>query len=406
MFSILEAALERLENPVSLCVDPNFVKDVEKSISLAIDRNGSLDYDTNPRGINFQDGQLMIGKDSMVFDEGHDKSRVFTYCLPFKYKGDRQESKVWGQFINQIIPNKQKRRYVLASMANAISGDPMYAQRMLVLMGVAASGKSTFIEAVVNTIGSHNTCRVDDLRNLTKDESRYRIDLAGNILCICGDASGNIGNKDVLKQIISKEEISGRRLYKEVEFFVPRASLIIATNEIGFTHALGDSGISRRLDIVKFDNPVSEQDRDPFISKKLSAPIEQREMILDMIDSLIDMQQTYGKMVRPDELAKMLDNFRVDGDSFLSFMYQSGFDKPESSVEDSEHEYIDQGMLRDAYNRWALKNGVGSPGTGKLKGKMVMNGFKQEPCHSRMHKYLVKITDREVFVKTFYINGS
>jgi phage/plasmid-associated DNA primase len=210
----------------------------------------------------------------------------------------------------------------------------------------------------------------------------------------------------VLKQIISKEEISGRRLYKEVEFFVPRASLIIATNEIGFTHALGDSGISRRLDIVKFDNPVSEQDRDPFISKKLSAPTEQREMILDMIDSLIDMQQTYGKMVRPDELAKMLDNFRVDGDSFLSFMYQSGFDKPESSVEDSEHEYIDQGMLRDAYNRWALKNGVGSPGTGKLKGKMVMNGFKQEPCHSRMHKYLVKITDREVFVKTFYINGS
>jgi phage/plasmid-associated DNA primase len=147
---------------------------------------------------------------------------------------------------------------------------------------------------------------VDDLRNLTKDDSRYRIDLAKNILCICGDASGNIGNKDVLKQIISKEEISGRRLYKEIEYFYPRASLLVASNEIGFTHALGDSGISRRIDIIQFNNPVAEKDRDPFIGEKLAAPLEQREMILDMVDCMIEMQNTHGKMVRPDALAQAL----------------------------------------------------------------------------------------------------
>jgi len=186
----------------------------------------------------------------------------------------------------------------------------MHAQRMLLL--------STLIDAVVATIGKQNACRVDDLRNLTKDESRYRIDLANHILCICGDASGNLGNKDVLKQIVSKEEISGRRLYREVEYFVPRASLVVASNEIGFTHALGDSGISRRIDIVQFNNPVDEKNRDPFIGKKLAAPKEQREMVMDMIDCLLEMQNNFGRMVRPDSLAQALDDLRYDGDTFLS----------------------------------------------------------------------------------------
>lgn len=400
MYEIMEAALRRLALPISLAVDPDVLRATEKSLSVCLDRYGS-DLDMNPRGLNFMDGRLMISQSQIEFIEGHDHRSVFTYCLPFNYYGDREESLVWAKFINQIIPNEEMRRYVLASFINAIAGDPMHAQRMLLLMGVGASGKSTLIDAVVATIGKQNACRVDDLRNLTKDESRYRIDLANHILCICGDASGNLGNKDVLKQIVSKEEISGRRLYREVEYFVPRASLIVASNEIGFTHALGDSGISRRIDIVQFNNPVDEKNRDPFIGKKLAAPKEQREMVMDMIDCLLEMQNNFGRMVRPDSLAQALDDLRYDGDTFLSFLGASGLEIIKAKEEGPDSLWIHQSDLFSAFNYFCGLNGNKLGTMRTLKGKCKSHGVVQESAGKRQHKFLFKLVNEKYYKSTF-----
>lgn len=400
MYEIMEAALRRLALPISLAVDPDVLRATEKSLSVCLDRYGS-DLNMNPRGLNFMDGRLMISQSQIEFIEGHDHRSVFTYCLPFNYYGDREESLVWAKFINQIIPNEEMRRYVLASFINAIAGDPMHAQRMLLLMGVGASGKSTLIDAVVATIGKQNACRVDDLRNLTKDESRYRIDLANHILCICGDASGNLGNKDVLKQIVSKEEISGRRLYREVEYFVPRASLVVASNEIGFTHALGDSGISRRIDIVQFNNPVDEKNRDPFIGKKLAAPKEQREMVMDMIDCLLEMQNNFGRMVRPDSLAQALDDLRYDGDTFLSFLGASGLEIIKAKEEGPDSLWIHQSDLFSAFNYFCGMNGNKLGTMRTLKGKCKSHGVVQESAGKRQHKFLFKLVNEKYYKSTF-----
>jgi phage/plasmid-associated DNA primase len=400
MYEIMEAALRRLSLPISFANDPDVLRATEKSLGVCLDRYGS-DLDMNPKGLNFMDGRLMISQSQLEFIEGHDHRCVFTYCLPFNYCGDREQSAIWAKFINQIIPNEEMRRYVLASFINAIAGDPMHAQRMLLLMGVGASGKSTLIDAVVATIGKQNACRVDDLRNLTKDESRYRIDLANHILCICGDASGNLGNKDVLKQIVSKEEISGRRLYREVEYFVPRASLIVASNEIGFTHALGDSGISRRIDIVQFNNPVDEKNRDPFIGKKLAAPKEQREMVMDMIDCLLEMQNNFGRMVRPDSLAQALDDLRYDGDTFLSFLGASGLEIIKAKEEGPDSLWIHQSDLFSAFNYFCGMNGNKLGTMRTLKGKCKSHGVVQESAGKRQHKFLFKLVNEKYYKSTF-----
>lgn len=402
MYDVMEKTLLRLGCPVSLAVDPDFVRQVEKSLSVCVDRYGTNVIE-NPRGLNFKDGRLMISRESIEFLEGHDPDTVFTYCLPFNYHGPREESVVWAKFINQIIPDDELRNYTLTSFINAIACDPMNAQRMLLLMGVGASGKSTLIDAVVAAIGKKNACRVDDLRNLTKDESRYRIDLANHILCICGDASGNLGNKDVLKQIVSKEEISGRRLYKEVEYFVPRASLLVASNEIGFTHALGDSGISRRIDIIQFKNPVQEQDRDPFIGEKLALPNEQREMVMDMIDSLIQMQKEHGKMVRPEKLSRVLDDLRYDGDAFLSFLGHAGLEVSEAEDSDIDQEWIHQSSLFSAYNYYCSTNGNKTGSMRSLKGKCETHGVIRETAGKRQHKMLFNVVDRGAYHVAFYM---
>lgn len=404
MYDVMEATLAKLGCPISLAVDPDFVRQVEKSLGVCVDRFGT-NINENPRGLNFQDGRLMISRESCDFIKGHSPDVVFTYCLPFSYMGERQESKVWRPFIEQIIPDEEMRRYTLTSFINAIACDPMNAQRMLLLMGVGASGKSTLIDAVVNAIGKKNACRVDDLRNLTKDESRYRIDLANHILCICGDASGNLGNKDVLKQIVSKEEISGRRLYKEVEYFVPRASLLVASNEIGFTHALGDSGISRRIDIIQFKNPVAEENRDPFIGEKLASDTEQREMVMDMIDCLIEMQNEHGKMVRPEKLSQVLEDMRFDGDAFLSFIGSAGLEISEGVNADIKQEWIHQSSLFGAYNYYCGLNGNQTGSMRSLKGKCETHGVIRESAGKRQHRMLFDVVDEKAYRTAFYAHS-
>ena len=392
--SLMYETLKKLSHPWALINDSEFVKKVEKNLQLASSthRNG---VEMNPRGINFEDGTLLISRMKTEFVE-HSHQRVFTYCLPFKYNGIRVKSDVWTPFIEQIIPEKQYREYTLASLANSIAGDPMYAQRMLLLMGVGASGKSTLIEAVTAAIGKNNVCNIDDLKNLTKDDSRYRIDLANNILCVCGDASGNIGNKDVLKQIVSKEELSGRRLYKEVEYFTPRASLIVASNEIGFTHVLSDSGISRRLDIIEFRNPIEESKRDPHIGRKLEAPNEMREMILDMVGCLVDMQNQHdGKMVRPERLVNTLEKLKKEGDSFLSFIESAGLETV--SEEGVNTIWIKQKPLADMFNHYRQENRNGTISTSKVKQKARDHGAVEKGAGGNGDKYLFKIVDSKLY---------
>ena len=402
---LLRPALRRLKLYVSQAANVDFLRSVEKSISH-LSKLTLTDLEMNPRGLNFQDGVLMITRNSMEWQDGHNPSNVFTYCLPFNYKGKRVKSKVWAPFIEQIMPDKEIRDYTLASFANAIGGDPMQAQRMLMLMGVGASGKSTLIDAVVNTVGQKNAIRIDDLKNLTKDDSRYRIDLANNILCICGDASGNIGNKDVLKQIISKEELSGRRLFKEVEYFTPRASLLVASNEIGFTHALGDSGIARRIDIVQFQNPVAEKDRDPHIGLKLAEDNEQREMVLDMLACMIDMQQEHGKMVRPDSLSAALNDLMYDGDSFLSFMGWSGLEvaKKEDKENAIDVRFVHQSELKSAFGRFSIEYGNAITSMKNIKSKCRFHGAVERPASGRSHNFKFKIVDEDLFTKNFCLS--
>jgi phage/plasmid-associated DNA primase len=398
--SLVRPALKRLGLFASLANQPSFLKDVDRSLTH-ITSMRSHRMNMAPRGINFKDGVLFMTRNRSEFVKGHNANDVFTYCLPFNYEGERTESKVWSKFIKQIVPNDTIRDYVLCSFANSLACDPMKAQRMIMLMGVGASGKSTLIDAVTATIGDDNSFNVDDLKNLTKDDSRFRMDLANHILCICGDASGNIGNKDVLKQIIAKEEIGGRKLYSEVEYFTPRASLIVASNEMGFTHELGDSGISRRIDIIKFDNPVAEADRDPHIGEKLAAPNEQREMILDMVDAIKAMQEQHGKMIRPQSLSDQMNDLMHDGDSFLSFLGWAGIEIASKADKGDDVNWLFQAQIREAYNRYAGEYGCSTLQIKSVKAKCRFHGADEKHVGSRQHDFKFKIVDTKNFHRNF-----
>lgn len=347
------------------------------------------------QGMTFEDGVVIVKDDGKWgFRPGHKPNEISTYCIPDRFKSDRKNNSDWSKFIERLLPSEEQRKYVLASLGNSICGDPLNAQKMLILLGAAGAGKSTLIEAVCNLVGKNNVMRVDTLAQLTADDSRHRMGLAYNTLCVCGDASDRLGNKDVLKQIVSKEEITARLLFSEPIKIKPKSSVVIATNEIGFTHALSDGGLSRRMDIIMFDKGLEEKDRDSNLLNKLSTDEAKKVIGRELMMALIFHSELNSyKLVRPPEIEKSLDALRQDGDALLSFFAMHGLS---SLKNESQKISIHQDDLLTQFNQFCLANGFKPMSMRKLKGKCRSFGVFAESCRGNKHRYHLFVIDEEM----------
>ena len=342
------------------------------------------------KGITFLDGVLTFQGNEHKFVIGHRPEDLATYCIPgFWRHGDTCE--IWETFMQEAIPDESSRRYVLAMFGNAIAGDPLNAQKILLLIGAAGAGKSTMIEAIVRCIGSHNVMRTDNLSQITRDDSRHRMRLAHATLCVSADASENIGDKDALKMIVSKEPIIARKLYSEPIEIRPRASLVVASNEMGLSYVLSDQGINRRFDIVTFKKAKRENERDAYLQDKLSSPESLSGIGASLARALVEeMSSANGIIERPDEMATELKRLATEGDPFMSWMEASGITTDESvknTVEvhqDKAHESFKTYCAHHGYNPWSIR---------RFKQRLRALNLEEIGKHGGKHSYVFFCTD-------------
>ncbi len=350
----------------------------------------------NPlRGIPFLDGVLTIDPEGRgLFIDGHRETDLTLYCIPHKYKAGEVLNASWNKFVERALPNEEERAYVLASIANSIALDPLRAQKMLILLGAAGAGKSTLIEAISSLIGTTNTMRIDTLGQLTQEDSRHRMKLASSTLCICGDASDKLGNKDVLKQIVSKEEVTARMLYSEPMLIQPMASVLVATNEMGFSHALSDPGMARRLDVVMFTKTISESERDSELHHKLQKKNAQAAIGWSLAKALLRHTDSNGKrLVRPKGMVESLRMLKEDGDSLLSFFASIGL----SAEQKGAPTVIHQNELLREFNAYCYENNFKAMSMRRLKSKLRSMSATMITCQGRKHKVRLYVEDNSLY---------
>ena len=391
-FQLVRAVAKR-----ALLLRPNiltseFAKEFSKSFQMAGQPDAVFGFGHKPaQGINFEDGLLMFSTHGHVFREGHDPVDLTTYCIPGRWKGSHS-SQVWEKFMKEAIPDDSIRKYVLASFGNAIASDPLNAQKILLLIGAAGAGKSTMIEAIAGCIGNHNVMRSDNLSQITRDDSRHRMKLAHATLCVSADASANLGDKDSLKMIVSKERIIARKLYSEPVEVLPRASLIVASNEMSLSHALSDPGVARRFDIITFKSAKEWSKRDPSLSNKLSTDESRAGIGKSLAEALIDvMKSSDNKLKRPVALQNELDNLRREGDPLESFLDHLGLaascTPPCNTVE------IHQDRLYSEFKVFCVENGYREWSIRKFKSRLRGLSVQEFDAGSRKHKYQLKCDD-------------
>lgn len=269
-------------------------------------------------GILFQDGFLTVDG---TLHADIKAEWLCMYEVQCKWQREAPTNTRFMEVVNHAVDGQEERNYMLASFGNAIAGDPLNAQRALLLVGLGGTGKSSLQDAVSNVVGAHNRYDVDSISQLSEKGGLYAGPTEYATLCIAADSSANVKQVDTIKKFISKESVTSKELYRQPRTIIPRAAIIAGSNDAQIERLLHDDGIFRRFDIIGFYNQVTT--RDNYLHEKLAK--ETADIGWLLADALLHHSKSNGgRLERPSSLKARLENARDEGDVISSALSQMG----------------------------------------------------------------------------------
>ena len=220
--------------------------------------------------INLQNGTFEISPKTRGIRD-FDPKDFITHQLPFEFKPDAY-APLFQKYLDEVLPDKSKQK-VLAEYCGYIFIKPsvLKLEKMLILYGTGANGKSVFFEIINALLGSQNISNYS-LQSLTNDTGYYRAKIANKLVNYASELNGKL-EADVFKQMVSGEPIEARLPYGEPMLLTEYAKLIFNCNELP-RDVENTNAFFRRFLIMGFDVTIAEDKQD----KQLSHKIVQNEL--------------------------------------------------------------------------------------------------------------------------------
>jgi P4 family phage/plasmid primase-like protien len=171
----------------------------------------------------------------------------------------------WDAFLMQVQPDVSIRAFIQRAVGYTITGS-VSQEVAFFAHGSGANGKSVFANVLNRLMGDYAVTVGSRLltksRNGTDSESdRLVSSLIGKRLALANETGASeVWNDQRLKEIVSNEQISARRLYGEAFSFQPTHKIWIRGNHQPGAHDAGD-GFWRRLVPVGFSVQIPESER-------------------------------------------------------------------------------------------------------------------------------------------------
>jgi putative DNA primase/helicase len=270
--------------------------------------------------INLQNGTFEIsGKKRGL--RGFEQKDFITHQLPFEYVPEAT-APLFKKYLDEVIPDKDKQK-VLAEYCGYIFIKPsvLKLEKMLILYGTGANGKSVFFEIINALLGKENVCNYS-LSSLTNDNGYYRAKLGNRLVNYASEINGKL-ETDIFKLMASGEPIEARLPYGEPFILNEYAKLIFNCNELpkDIEHT---NAFFRRFLIIGFDITIPEDQQD----KQLANKIIRNELsgvfnwILEGLDSVMN-QKNFTK-------CEAVENARN--------IYEKQSDSVKMFIDDSEYQ--------------------------------------------------------------------
>jgi len=269
--------------------------------------------------INLQNGTLELSQKGVKLRE-YKNEDFLTYVLPFEYS-PKAKAPIWENFLNRVLPDITKQQ-VLAEYLGYIfiNMRVLKLEKVLMLLGGGANGKSVVYEVLNVLLGSENVTNYS-LENLTDQTGYYRAMIENKLLNYCSEIGVRL-DSTIFKQLASGEKINARLPYGNPIHIENYAKLIFNSNNLPESTEKTNA-YYRRFLIVEFDQTIPESEQDKELSKKIidSELSGVLNWVIEGLERLLNQKRfTYSEAVE-----RALNTYKTQSDTVRLFLKEEGY---------------------------------------------------------------------------------
>ena len=189
-----------------------------------------------------------------------------THQLPFEYQY-KSTAPLFKKYLDVVLPDLEKQK-VFAEYCGYIFIKPsvLKLEKILILYGTGANGKSVFFEILNALLGTENMSNYS-LQSLTNDNGYFRAKIGNKLVNYASEINGKL-ETDVFKQMASGEPLEARLPYGDPFILREYAKLIFNCNDLpkDVEHT---NAFFRRFLIIGFEITIPEDQQDKELANKI-----------------------------------------------------------------------------------------------------------------------------------------
>jgi putative DNA primase/helicase len=327
-----------LQHEANTCVDPSRRSALEKSAGRAGSAAGisamirlsrseveisatRSQFDRDERLLNVENGTLDLRTGVL---HPYRREQYITRLAPVQFDASAR-SEDWEQFLHDVTGGDDELRRFLQQIAGYVLVGGNCEQKLFLIFGPGATGKSSFIAALSAMLGDYAlTASFDSfLRGRTGGGINNDIArLDGPRLVTSSEVNaGRRIDEGTVKQLTGGDKITARFLYGEHFEFLPKFTPVWVANHPPLTDS-EDDAIWRRLVLVPFTVQVPLDRRDPALREKLcECPATRAAIFAWAVEGCLQLQRE-GKLVAPQVVKQATEEYRLSLDGLSDFLVE------------------------------------------------------------------------------------
>lgn len=345
---------------------PEFMCKLFEQVAFSFARDRETFVPRDAVWINLQNGTLEIA-DGQVTLRDHVREDFFTYVLPYSYDPGASCPR-WDAFLKQVLPEYEERLLLGEYIGYCLTMN-MKLEKMAILYGTGANGKSVCTDVITELLGRSNVSHVD-LEKLTTDDN-HRMQIEGKLANISQENGPNV-QYSTLKNMVSGEPVMVKSLYKDVRMTSNYGKLIASYNTLPKSE--NTLGFFRRWLLFKFGVTIPEKERDIHLKEKLCKELPGiLNWVLICLRGLIER----GGFTDSQACKEALNDYRVSTNSVLVYLDERLIlvDDGRISVKDLYSDYINFCRVENFKNTFGRNNFLQQLYAAGV-GKKVTNGVR------------------------------
>ncbi len=261
--------------------------------------------------VNLANGTLEINGKGPKLRE-HRPEDFLTYCLPFEYSQHAQ-APLFNAYLQQVLP-QQSTQHILAEFTAYCFLPSLKLEKVLLLYGSGANGKSVFYDIVSALLGPSNISSYS-LANLAEEHNRAMI--ADKLLNYGSEINAGAIDRDLFKLLASGEPVQARLKYGNPFIMKGYARLMFNANTLP-SDTEQTEAFFRRFLIVPFAVTIPEAQQDKNLAKKIIA--QELPGVFAWVLRGLERLLQQGNFSPCQAVEATLQRYRKESDSVVQFL--------------------------------------------------------------------------------------